>query len=306
MSSASRSCPANHKHYKHCVFLPNTSCWTACAQVRAVLPHALPLRSEPYTLTLFMPACAPAPAQTAGAAAAAPAPDGTRSAGPAARPDRDRDGPAGGSGGVPSLEDQQAEGAPGRAAAKSLGLYTRGGGYFLVPADDAAAADAGELQRRAQVLAAGLLHPADPGNPAKHEAAGAHVAPGAAPAQPSKQRAPAHAAAQIAPGTGSAEQPSTPPAAGAKGARPGREPRRPPQRALSASPLRSRKGAPRRSGGGGPADPDCGRLGGRDARPLRDRAHKLQAWFGAGVFALLEPGSFSRVCLDEQARHAGQ
>lgn len=250
-----------------------------------MLPHALLLRSEPYTLTLFMPACAAAPSR---AAAAAPASDSTRSAGPrfsavgpAARNSRDRGEPAAGSSGEPYPGGQQAGGAPGHAAAGRVESHTCGGSYFLVPADDAAAADAGELQRRAQALAAGLLDPRDGSQPAG-----------------------AHAAAQSAPGADSAEQPGTAPAAAA--ARPGRETRRPALRALNASPLRSRKGVARRGGGGGLAEPGRGGSVAHDARPLRDRAHKLQAWFGAGVFALLEPGSFSRVCLDEQARRAGQ
>ena len=257
-----------------------------------MLPHALPLRSEPYTLTLFMPACAVAPVQAAGAAAAALGPGSARftgpdpgSAGPAAPHDRDRGAAAGGSGGTFSLGAQQADGVPRRDEAERTEPYTCGGSYFLVPADDAAAADAGELQRRAHALAAGLPNPRDGPQPA------------------GKQRASVPAAAQSAPGADPAEQPGTAPAAAA--ARPGREPRRPAQRALNASPLRGRKGAARRGDGGGSADPGCGGSVAADARPLRDRAHKLQAWFGARVFALLEPGSFSRVCLDEQARRGG-
>lgn len=251
-----------------------------------MLPHVLPLRSEPYTLTLFMPACAAAPAQADGAAAAAPGPVSSRLAAPdpssvtpAAPHDRDRGAPAGGSGGSTLLRARQAEGAPGHAEAERTMPETCGGSYFLVPADDAAAADAGELQRQAQVLAAGLINPKDGTQPAG-----------------------AHTVAQSAPGADPAEQPGAAPAATV--ARPGREPRRTAHRALGASPLRSRKGVARRGGGtGGSADP--GFVGSSDARPLRDRVHKLQAWFGARVFALLEPGSFSRVCLDEQARRSG-
>jgi hypothetical protein len=287
----------------------------AAAQVQVELPHALPLRAEPYFLTLYLPAPEPhAPAPHAADAC----PSAAGRAGPAAGP-ANREG-------LRAVDEEPASGAPGLEGEKILGTGPEGGATrraeqagppgasepsvdmaagpepgaegtcFLVPADDAAAADPAALWRRARAAAAELLNHG-PALGARARRVLYLAQPGGVPTEVVWQGGPAAGAGRAG------ESPGAGPAGGAgRGAERAR-----PARRLNASRAPAEGAGVRGGGAGAPADPGPGPGGGgaagRGAEPaLRDRAHKLQAWFGADVFALLEPGSFSRVCLDEQAR----
>jgi hypothetical protein len=276
--------------------------------VQVELPHALPLRAEPYFLTLCLPAPAP-PAPAPHAAGACPSAAG-RAGSAAGRAHQEGlragdDEPASGGpgpGGEGILDAVPEVGAPWRAeqagppgaghpsadaaAGREPGAQ---GTCFLVPADDVAAADPAVLWRRARAAAAELLGPG-PALATRARRVLYLAQPGGMPTEVDWPGGPA-AGLDEAPGVG--------PAGGAgRGAERGR-----PARRLNASRAPAEGAGACGDGAGSHGDPGSFGAAGRGGEPaLRDRAHKLQAWFGADVFALLEPGSFSRVCLDEQAR----
>lgn len=268
---------------------------SARAQARAVLPHTLPLRFEPYTLTLYMPDAPAGPGASAAAGACAPAPGVPVAGHPTHAPQPHE---AGGGGSAPATAAQAPDPGQGQAGGPACALKPSPLGLlgdaercmFLVPADDALAADAAELQRRAEAAAAEQLAA---NTPPVGELEGGSLQLVAVPA--------AHAAApDDGPGAGGDEAAGAADLAALAGSpAPAAERRRLAQR-LPKGARPPARATGRQGGAGRRADPIPGGVGGLDGRPLRDRAHKLQAWFGADAFVLLEPGSFSRVCLDEQ------